>query len=304
MLKPFDLLKNFRWALVVISALLVSCSGNQTGNLLKNAGTTIVGSQKAPDTTLQLEWGNAKRKVYLMPANTFFARGNILLLHGWNLSPTGWCEQTTLCEKLRNAGYNIIVPDMGKSMYASEIYPETMKSLADQPQLNWLTDTVLVYLRDSFNLLSPGMKNFVVGLSTGARGAFAVALTCPDVFSGAVVLSGDYDQTLMPDDNLMTYYYGNYDMYPERWEGKDNLLRRADEWKIPIYIGHAVEDPVVPFEQSDTLYKTLIKLGKVEPVANFPFDYGHDYRYWESETNNILKFISDISNTEVVSSGK
>jgi len=289
------------YCFVFAIAVLASCTSDNSGKLLQNAGSVLSSVQRPPDTTLKIPWVESERKVYLIPANTFFSRGNILLLHGWNLKPMGWCEQTSLCKKLRDAGFNIIIPDMGKSMYASQTYDETLPTMAEQPLRSWLTDTVIVYLRDSFKLFTKEANNFIVGLSTGARGAFALGLDMPEVFDGAVVLSGDYDQTLMADDNLMTFFYGSYEDYPERWEGEDNLLRNADKWTLPIYIGHAQQDRVVPWEQSDTLNKTLLKIGKVEPVAHFPKGFGHDYTYWESESDNIIAFIRKICDREMTS---
>lgn len=293
--------KRVRTLLLLLTFLTVSCGSDQRNAKLLPGAASMLGSvNRPPDTTIQVEWGESKRTVQIIPAETFFSKGTILLLHGWNLSPSGWCEQTTLCEKLRSEGYNIVVPDMGKSMYASAVYPETMQTMAEQPQKAWLSDTVLVLLRDSFGLFNSQSDNFLVGLSTGARGAFAIGLQHPEMFRGAVLLSGDYDQTLMPDDALMTYYYGNYDQFPERWEGEDNLLLQANRWQLPLYIGHAIDDPVVPCEQSVALAQALKEAGKVKPVSHFPENYGHDYRYWESETEAIIKFILSTSEQRVV----
>lgn len=287
--------------LLIIVVLFSACTSDNSGQLLKSAGTVLLSAQRPPDTTLKIPWKDGERNVYIIPATTFFSRGNILLLHGWNLRPLGWCEQTSLCQKLRDAGFNIIIPDMGKSMYATQTYDETLPTMAEQPLRSWVTDTVIVYLRDSFRLFTKEANNFIVGLSTGARGAFAIGLDVPEVFDGAVVLSGDYDQTLMADDNLMTYFYGSYEDYPERWEGEDNLLRNADKWTLPIYIGHAQQDRVVPWEQSDTLNKSLLKIGKVKPVSHFPKGFGHDYTYWESESDNIIDFIRKICDKDLTS---
>ncbi|HPF00641.1 MAG TPA: hypothetical protein PKY63_08250 [Bacteroidales bacterium] len=293
--------RNFAVVFLFIVVVMTSCSTDNTGKLLQNTGSILASVQRPPDTTLNIPWLDGDRKVYVIPANTFFSRGNILLLHGWNLPPLGWCEQTTLCKKLRDAGFNIIIPDMGKSMYASQTYDETLPTMAEQPLRSWLTDTVIFHLRDSFKLFTQEANNFIVGLSTGARGAFAVGIDIPEVFDGAVVLSGDYDQTLMSDDNLMTYFYGSYEEYPERWKGEDNMLLNADKWTLPIYIGHAQQDRVVPWLQSDTLNKTLLKIGKVEPVTHFPKNFGHDYTYWESESDNIIAFIRKICDREITS---
>ena len=291
--------KLFLIALLILS----SCSGDSNKQFnLAMIKSSIAEAQRMPDSTINYPCGSKNRNIYLLPATSFMVKGNILLLHGWNLSPLGWCEQTTLCDKLRSSGFNIVIPDMGKSMYASEIYPETMSTLADQPLRQWLSEDVISYLNDSLNIMLSGHNNYLIGLSTGARGAFAIGIDRPEIFKGAIVLSGDYDQTLMQDDRLMIYYYGDYQEFPTRWEGKDNLLRQAENWTLPIYIGHAVEDMVVPYEQSDTLYKTLEALGKVYIQSNFPLDYGHDYRYWESESENIINFIKEVEEKELSAS--
>ena len=287
--------------LILSGFITISCTSDNTGNLIKNSSASLSSFKRLPDTTIKIPWSQNDRKVFLIPSNTLFCRGNILLLHGWNLAPLGWCEQTSLCKQLRDAGFNIIIPDMGKSIYATEIYDETLPTMAQQPLKSWLTDTVLTYLNDSFNLFNKETKNFIVGLSTGARGAFAIGLDRPDMFDGVVVLSGDYDQTLMPNDNLMTYFFGSYEGYPERWQGEDNPLRKADKGELPIYIGHAQNDNVVPWQQSDTLNKILLKAGKVIPETHFPKNYGHDYTYWESESQNIITFIKKICDNDIIS---
>jgi len=286
--------------ILMLAAFATSC-GNKTNEQSTSTARNALQLNTLPDTTLDIVWKKTTRKVILLPAHSLTCRGNILLLHGWNLSPSGWCEQTSLCDSLRNAGFNIIIPDMGKSLYATRSYPETMGTMAEQPLRSWLTDTVLVILSDSFQVFTKETKNFVVGLSTGARGAFAIGLDKTDLFDGAVLLSGDYDQTRMSDDNIMTFFYGSYEEFPERWKGEDNLLKRAGEWKLPVYIGHAKQDPVVPCEQSELLYKALIKADNVKPESNFPSDFGHDYTYWESESANILNFIRSICDRELTS---
>jgi len=287
----------------MLAAFATSC-GNQNSEQSDSVARNALQLNILPDTTLDITWKKTTRKVILLPAHSLSSRGNILLLHGWNLPPEAWCEQTTLCDSLRNAGFNIIIPDMGKSLYATRSYPETMGTMAEQPLRSWLTDTVLVILRDSFNVFTEDTKNFVVGLSTGARGAFAVGLAKADLFDGAVLLSGDYDQSRMPDDNIMTYFYGSYEEFPGRWKGEDNMLKRAAEWKLPVYIGHGKQDQVVPWNQSELLYNALVKADNVKPDNvhfNFPSDFGHDYTYWESESANILNFIRSICDQELMS---
>lgn len=279
----------------VLSLIIPASCGGDIRNSMAPAASNIIKSQEAlPDTSFQLEWKNQKRTIYFMPATSLRVKGTVLLLHGWNLPPLGWCESTNLCDALCSSGYNIVIPDMGKSMYASQFFPETMSMMREYPQRTWLIDTVLPTLADEFGIFTPETDNYIIGLSTGARGAFAIGINCSDRFDGIVMLSGDYDQSLMQDDNIMTYFYGDYESFPERWEGTDNLYNQAKTCTLPVYIGHGTEDQVVPVEQSQLLYKKLAERSGVLTESNFPTGFGHNYEYWESETENIINWLNKL----------
>lgn len=254
---------------------------------------------------LNIPWKNTTRKVYIFFPPQFIKKGQVMLLHGWNLPPLQWFEETTLDEKLLKAGFILIVPDMGKSLYATSTYKETLPVLKQQPLLSWLKDTVITYLQDSIGIFKKGDNNFIVGLSTGARGAFALSLHKPDLLSGIGLLSGDYDQTLNPYDNLMIYLYGNYELFPKRWEGRDNLLREfLRKIKLtqrcflpPLFVAHGMDDPVVSVVQSDTLVQVLLQHGC---SVQYRFIQGekHNYHFWEGETPYVLNFILSYTNTK------
>jgi len=248
--------------------------------------------------TVKIPWRDKTRKVYILYPTQFIKKGNVLLLHGWNLPALEWCDETQIDEELRKYGFAIIIPDMGKSIYASQMYPQTLPVFRQQPLLTWLKDTVLPYLQDTLKMMLADENNFIVGLSTGARGAFALALNDPDLFKGIGLLSGDYDQTLNPNDNLMIYFYGDYAQYPMRWEGKDNLVREflrkfQQEKKCflpPIYLAHGMDDPVVSVIQSDTLTSLLLK-ASCEVQYRFLLNEKHDYKFWEKQTPFLINFI-------------
>jgi S-formylglutathione hydrolase FrmB len=131
-----------------------------------------------------------------------------------------------------------------------------------------------------------------LGISTGGRGAALIALDNSDIFSAVASLSGDFDQTKMPKDQIMISYYGNYENNEKRWQEVDNVLYRIKDWKLPIYLGHGAKDPVVPVQQSDIFYKALIQnIDSSIVVYNRP-EMSHDYQYWKTETQAVLKFFS------------
>jgi pimeloyl-ACP methyl ester carboxylesterase len=177
---------------------------------------------------------------------------------------------------------------MGKSIYASEIYPETRADWRRYPTRRWVVDTLLRELQ-KYGAFLPGDKNAAVGLSTGARGATLIAQDLPDVFSHVVALSGDYDPSAIPGDNLMLGFYGPADRFPERRRGRDNPSDRP--LKAKVYLGHGDQDRVVPPSETLKFYEKIkhpnVRL-HIVPGA------GHTYDYWGGETGRILAFLSEM----------
>jgi len=242
------------------------------------------------DTTILLNNGENEVTVYLKTPKTKVIEGTIVVLPGWNLSVLDWYSKTTLCQKALEQGYVLIMPEMGKSVYAYELYPETRKDWLKYPTRHWFMDTLIPYFQTHFKLLLPGEKNFVLGLSTGARGVALLCLDCPKIFKKGAGLSGDYDQTQMPHDNLMNGYYGPFTSYRDRWTGRDNIVYRFKELKIPIYLGHGKDDKVVPCQQTIQFADSLKKYKPQLVTLHLDEKAGHMYSYWDSEVDNVLRF--------------
>ena len=220
--------------------------------------------------------------------------GNIVVLPGYNYPRSHWCEQThapQLCSLAKAKGYVLIMPEMGRSVYSSEFFPETRADLQQYPKRQWLSDSVFSYLQNSYNLLLPEQNNYLLGLSTGGRGVALVALDKPLFFSAVAALSGDFDQSKMPTDKLMSNYYGAYSKFKARWETVDNVLHRVAEWQTPIYSGHGQMDKIVPPEQSKLFYDSLcLHFDTTKIELHEPKEHAHDYTYWGAETEAVLNF--------------
>lgn len=218
-------------------------------------------------------------------------KGTILILPGWNYNRKKCCNESSFCTKALAMGYNLVLPEMGKSIYASNTFPETRKDWLKYPQLKWLTDTLIPYLQKKAGLLNSDNPNFLFGISTGARGVVAVAENTTNIFIAGAALSGDYDQTLLPNDNLMKGMYGDYEKFPERWKGSDNLSLNASKVEIPLYLGHGADDKVVPTNQTTLFYNALVDTKKeITHQLKIASKQAHDYHYWDSETDAILGF--------------
>ncbi|MCB9231406.1 MAG: alpha/beta hydrolase [Bacteroidia bacterium] len=218
-------------------------------------------------------------------------RGNLLILPGWNFSRNDWCENSSLCTEALQRGYALIRPEMGKSTYQSQNYPETRPDWRTFPTGTWLWDTLIPGLQDSLCLLKPEQNNFVMGLSTGARGAVMTAYKLPGLFKGCAALSGDYDQRLLPGDNLMRGFYGELEQFPDRWSGGDNPVRQVKKFKTPLYLGHGGLDKVVPQNQTQVYNDSLhAAQPNLQIRLNLPDSAQHDYNYWNSEVKPVLDF--------------
>jgi hypothetical protein len=219
------------------------------------------------------------------------ARGAILVLPGWNFSKSDVCEKSDFCSEALKQGYILILPEMLKSVYASSLFPETRADWRKYPQVGWVSDTLIPFCREKFGLLKDGGENFLYGISTGARGVALVAEKTGRLFRAGVALSGDYDQTTMTSDRLMSGFYGAYDQFRERWEGDDNPGLHSDRLKIPLYIAHGIKDAIVPCQQSIAFSRKIIF---EEPGMGHAFHLcdtcGHNYDFWNSETGEALRF--------------
>jgi pimeloyl-ACP methyl ester carboxylesterase len=217
--------------------------------------------------------------------------GNIVLLPGWNYSSLDWCNKTSICDKAKSLGYDLILVDMQKSVYSSRVYSETRSDVKPYPTRTWFVDTLIPHLQEEFGLLIEGQNNYVLGLSTGARGAALLSLDKPKIFKKGAALSGDYNQMAIPNDNLMNMFYGPSSSFKDRWVGEDNVVYQISRFKVPFYLGHGVLDKVCPSDQTIEFYDSLIKNHPdLEVTLHVDSLAGHNYKYWDSEVDNVLKF--------------
>jgi len=284
--------RNHLFILIIILTTIISCQRKEKINFEKlTPRKSFLYVDHRNDTTFKIKRANNDLNVYLLANNNFFTRGTVILLHGWDLSPLSWCDQTSFCDELLSMGYHVIIPDMGKSVYASQYYPETVGTMAMYPQLPFVLDTLLPFLQDSIHILNNSHNNFLIGYSMGARGALAIAENTENIFSRLVLISGEYDQTLVPEDNILTMYFGSYQQFPERWEGKDNLLRNIDKLNIPVLILHGQNDDVISAIQSDTLAEVLENKNKfyIKTIYN---NYGHDFDFVQKTIKDVNVFLN------------
>ncbi|MFT5859949.1 MAG: S-formylglutathione hydrolase FrmB [Flavobacteriaceae bacterium] len=226
-----------------------------------------------------------------MPTEAFI--GTIIVLPGWNFPNTGWCDSTELCTEALARGYVLILPQMGKSIYCDHIYPQTRSSWLSYPTRSWMKDEMIPFIQDNFALLLTEQPNFTLGLSTGARGATLLALDMPELFDGCAALSGDFDQSAFPKDNLYIGYYGQMSQFKDRWTVDDNIITAIDKLEVPMYVGHGTKDKVVDIQHSNLFVKAMEIAGK-EYEYHIDDTAGHTYSYWNSEVGAMLDYFGSL----------
>jgi esterase/lipase superfamily enzyme len=216
-------------------------------------------------------------------------KADILVLPGWNFEKEKICNESDFCTKALEKGYRLILPEMMKSVYASQYYPETRSDYKKFLTLTWVTDTMIPKLQRNYGIFT-GKKNYIHGISTGSRGAALVHLKTGTLFTKVVLLSGDYNNGELSDDNLLKNTYGPYDQFKDRWIANDNPWELSLTWSADLYIAHGTNDDVVPVEQSQRFADKIKKEHpQIKFVSNFP-DAKHDFKFWGGETEAILDF--------------
>jgi S-formylglutathione hydrolase FrmB len=282
---------NLLFKLLIIIPFFFQCS--EAVKKEKTEAVKTIDSLKTPiyrDTLISINIANIKCDIAFPDSGSNYS-GNILLLQGFNFPKEDWCKNVPeLCREAARRGYTMIMPDMGRSVYADTFFAETAPVYKNYPLRSALCDSLFPYLNKRFDILLNDQSNFILGLSSGARGAALIVLDKPNLFSAAGLLSGDYDQTGIPGDLIMKLYYGNFENNKKRWKEIDNIITDIDNWNTPVYIGHGKLDKVVPHMQSKQLNDSLkTRLAVDDLIFNEPV-MGHDYKYWGSETLPVLNF--------------
>lgn len=292
----------FRYPLTLLALLWGGwmCTACQTeGGVSATAedGQAIASGQigKSPEPGCLLVDGTATIRVNGVPvmlkAPAGKPIGDLLLLPPWDETEEAWCLRSRTCSKALKKGYRLVLPGMGKSMYCIARYPETRPDWAVAPDFAWLKDTLLPALQDKYCLLRPGQDNFVVGVGAGARGALRLVQELPDLFIAAACLSGDYNPSLAPKDNLYRGFLGEYEEHTARWREEENLCKGVTRIRTPLFLTHGLTDNFIPATQTEFLYNVLHEEHpSLNVQLNLRPDKGYGFAYWNTEMSEVFRF--------------
>jgi putative tributyrin esterase len=283
-----------------LTALLAACLCAFTSLSARGAAPGKYPELKSGITTVSIsascdlpsQPGDVAVDIYV-PETGDAMEGDVLVLPGWNFSRTRWQKETGILKEAESFRFRLIFPDMGRTLYESAYYTETSLKWGPCPGGRWVQKRLIPELQ-AIGLLRKDGINFIMGLSTGGRGVALISLNNPGLFRAGASLSGDFDQSALPADRLMTRVYGHYAEHKQRWVGADNPQMRIGEWKMPLYLGHGRKDTVVPLSQTLVFHEQLKNAHPVlKIVLNTPESAAHDFTYWGSEVGNVFSFFKD-----------
>lgn len=220
-------------------------------------------------------------------------KGTILVLHALNATAQDFCMITDFCQAALKGNYVLIMPNFGGTIYPQKTYDHATFHAKRFPSYEWVRDLFIPEIQYGYELLLEGQKNYIIGLSVGSRGAIKLGSDLPHVFSGIAVLSGYFNIYNNSTDSLYISALGNLKDYPELWQ-TENLLELAEDFQVPIYIGHGQADRVTSAENSYRLSQAFTENKDLEIITSFPLNEPHGYLYWEKEFHNIFYFFENV----------
>ena len=180
--------------LLVLTVTNVNSFGaGYSGKIVPGAWNTVEVPYNDPEKSFSV-----KMQIYF-PKN--YSLGDrvpvMLLLHNYGASMYEWGRNSSIAVQAEKYNLVLVSPDMGRTLYETEYFPETTLKWNPIPGGRWVAEVLVPYLRAQFNLALNSKKTAVAGVGYAARGALLLASTYPQFFGEAVGIAGCYDQLSM-----------------------------------------------------------------------------------------------------------
>jgi|GEM_PF-1607716 len=213
----------------------------------------------------------------------------MLALHGWNHSAAMFRDKGMLGQWADQYGFVLAVPDMGKTIYETSLYPgaNPKKAWSSVPGTRWVAEVILPYVRAHYAVYGDRGHTAVIGYSTGGRGAVLLAEAYPE-FAFAGSTSGTYDlMRLQPKEGeykIHAVVYGDREAFPKRWEF-DNIVAPARLAKLAgvrLYISHGTKDKSVNPDQVAAL-RDALKGRDIVVTYDLVKGAKHEWEFWTTQ---------------------
>jgi hypothetical protein len=206
----------------------------------------------------------------------------LILLPSYGRGLTEWEKNSAAVRYANEQQCVLVCPDMGRTVYESQYFPETTLRWHELPGGVWIPNVLVPFLRDQFGLCRAREITGIAGVGMGARGALLAAARNSEIFSYAGCIAGAYDAALLPQSGPLTAQYGRYKNFKERWESVDSVLSVAQNLKDScIYMGHGKREKDNPIESAQIVLIKFSQLKKQHPSFNYKFSFSEWGTEWE-----------------------
>jgi hypothetical protein len=237
---------------------------------------------------------------FSVPAQMYFPDGyksgdavrTLVLLHPYGKNLTEWERFAAVKRYANEKRYVLVCPDMGKTVYESEYYPETMVKWQPLPGGQWIPKALIPWLRAEFSLCLTRETTGIAGVGFGARGAILAAERNPEMFGFAGGISGTYDAESAPSSSAFTGVYGKYKENKDRWMTVDNAITLAPNLRDTIvFMAHGKRERGSSIECSQIV---LIKMSQLRKQNPGKYQYKFVVQEWGDEWVIWNKFMPDM----------
>jgi len=190
----------------------------------------------------------------------------LILLHSWGRNHTEWEKMSSVVKSADVNKTVLVCPDMGKSVYENEYFPETTLEWNPIPGGKWIPSILVPWLKSEFGLCAKKDLTGIAGVEMGARGALLAAARNPEIFSFVAGIAGLYDCSSLSGTDPFNRVYGPYKDNKERWENADSIIGIAQNLKdTTVFMFHGRREKVSPVGQTHLVMIRLSQLKKKNP---------------------------------------
>ena len=286
-------------AAILVLCVIAAGSGNSFGS--GYGGKIVPGTWNTVEVPYSGAEGtfSVKMQVYFPRKYSLGDRVPVmLLLHNYGSSMYEWGRNSAIAAQAEKYAVVLVSPDMGKTLYETEYFPETTLKWNPIPGGRWVAQVLVPYLRAQFDLALNPRQTAVAGVGYAARGAILLAESYPQLFGEAVGIGGCYDQLSMSRDQAITRVYGNYSDQSDRWKKKDNVIALAPALADTyVYLLHGDKDTVFPYQQAQLFAIRLSQL-RMENKGKYNFKYSlkgykmHEWDFWSSCLPEVMEYVN------------
>ena len=218
------------------------------------------------------------------------------LLHGGTDDENDFIQNTNICRYADDNCIAVVIPSDNDSFYTDNYIPNSGH------YFTYTTEELVRMCRSIFPLSPKREDNFVAGNSMGSGGAMKCAMLHPELYAGALIMSGGGIRMHRPQDQWVKGYLEkiiageDVSDYPAVEEPKKDvqmaipiyeILKKGTEDLPKFYFTCGTDDTVV-YRDLQVALKFYSKMGLDYFYEEIP-GYKHEWDFWDMQLRKALK---------------